>query len=109
MEYFEAFDGGHVIDLSECRAARGVKRGRPRGCRQTEEAKARISAATSGPGNPMFGKEQSRRTRLLQSQAAKRHWRLRREVIARMEAREAARRSRGQVGVLGLNQDPVTA
>jgi hypothetical protein len=63
----------------------------------------------SGPGNPMFGKKQSRSTRLIQSQAAKRHWQLRREVIARMEAREAARRSRGQVGVLGLNQDPVTA
>jgi hypothetical protein len=109
MEYFEAFDGGHVVDFHGYRVAREVKRGRPRGCRQTEEAKARISAATSGPGNPMFGKEQSRRTRLLQSQAAKRHWQLRREVIARMEAREAARRSRGQVGVLGLNQDPVTA
>ena len=96
MEYFEAFDGGHVIDLSEYRAARGVKRGRPRGCRQTEEAKAKISAATSGPGNPMFGKEQSRRTRLLQSQAAKRHWQLRREVIARMEAREAAMRGKSK-------------
>ena len=97
------------FDIVEKHPFEASRRGRPRGCRQTEEAKARISAATSGPGNPMFGKEQSRRTRLLQSQAAKRHWQLRREVIARMEAREAARRSRGQVGVLGLNQDPVTA
>jgi hypothetical protein len=96
MEYFEAFDGGHVIDFPEYRLAREARRGRPRGCRQTEEAKAKISAATSGPGNPMFGKEQSRRTRLLQSQAAKRHWQLRREVIARMEAREAAMRGKSK-------------
>jgi hypothetical protein len=92
MEYFEAFDGGHVIDFHGYRAARGVKRGRPKGSRQTEEAKARISAAMSGSGNSMFGKRQSRRTRLLQSEAAKRHWQLRREVIARAKAREAAMR-----------------
>jgi hypothetical protein len=67
------------------------RRGRPSGCRQTEEAKAKISAAMAGEGNSMFGKRQSRRTRLLQSEAAKRHWRLRREVIARMEARQTAR------------------
>lgn len=93
MEYFEAFDGGHVIDFPECRAAREARRGRPKGSRQTEEAKARISAAMSGPANPMFGRKQSRRTRLLQSETAKRHWQLRREVIARKAAREAAMQS----------------
>jgi hypothetical protein len=92
MEYFEAFDGGHVIDLSEYRAARGARRGRPRGCRQTEEAKSKIREAQRGEKNSMFGRRQKRRTRLLQSEAARRHWQLRREVIARMEAREAAMR-----------------
>ncbi len=92
MEYFDAFDEGHVIDFPEYCAVSGVKRGRPKGCLQSETAKARISAAMSGPGNSMFGKRQSRRTRLLQSEAARRHWQLRREVVARAEAREAAMR-----------------
>jgi hypothetical protein len=57
-------------------------RGRPRGCRQSEAVKAKISEAQRGEKNSMAGRRQSRRTRQLQSEAASRHWRLRREVIA---------------------------
>ncbi len=92
MEYFEAFDGGHVVDFPEYRAVSGVKRGRPKGCLQSETARAKISEAQRGEKNSMFGRRQKRRTRKLQSEAMRRLWALRREVIARMEAREAAMR-----------------
>ncbi len=65
-------------------------RGRPRGCRQSETAKAKISEAQQGEKNSMFGRRQKRRARKLQSEATRRLWALRREVIARKAAREAA-------------------